>query len=61
MEQKNELEKVPTNELINSMTELDRQIDLMIYRYNKVRDELVRRFPPLGNEKEFKPKELIKK
>ena len=46
MEQKNELEKVPTNELINSMTELDRQIDLMIYRYNKVRDELVRRFPP---------------
>lgn len=52
-----DITKTPTVELIQEMTRLDHEIDIKLLQYEKLRLELVRRFPPLENSEEFKKKE----
>lgn len=54
-----DLTKTPTVDLIKEMTRLDYDIDLMLLQHEKIRGELVRRFPPLEQHEEFKPKTKI--
>lgn len=54
----NELSKVSHYELIEEMTKLDKEIDLLILKYEKLRLEIIKRFPPLEDESSFKKKEL---
>lgn len=51
-----ELNKTPTNQLIKEMTNLDQQIELLMLKYEKIRLELIRRYPNIENKEEFKPK-----
>lgn len=51
-----ELQKTPTAVLIKQMTLLDQEIDLKLLRYEKLRLEVIRRFPFVENSDEFKPK-----
>lgn len=51
-----ELNKTPTVDLIKEMTNLDQQIELLMLKHEKIRLELVRRFPNVENSEEFKPK-----
>ncbi len=51
-----ELEKTPTNELIKEITLLEQKIDLLLLKYEKLRLELIKRYPTLENTEEFKPK-----
>lgn len=52
-----DITKVSTVKLINEMTHLDHQIDLLLLQYEKVRLEVVRRFPQVEEHEEFKKKE----
>ena len=51
-----DLKKKPLNEIIPEMTRLEQEIDLMVLRYEKLRLEVIRRFPHLENEAVFKQK-----
>ena len=42
------------------MMEIEKLIDLYIYKYNLLNYEVCRRFPFLAETKEFKPKVLTK-
>ena len=55
-----DIEKTPTNKLVIEMTLMDKEIDLLLYKYELIRLELIRRFPDLENSEEFKPKERKK-
>lgn len=48
----------PTYEIINEMSEIEKNIDLLINRYNELSNELTDRFPFLGKEETFKNKEI---
>lgn len=51
-----ELQKTPLADIFKEMSKLDQEIDLKILRYEKLRLEVIRRFPPLEEAFEFKPK-----
>lgn len=51
-----EIEKKSTTDIIKEMTLLDQQIDLMILKYEKLRLEIIKRYPGLENKEEFKKK-----
>lgn len=51
-----ELDKVSLVDIIKEMTKLDQEIDLKLLRYEKLRLEVIRRFPFVENSDEFKPK-----
>lgn len=57
--QRDELKTKPTTEIIKEMNELDQQIDLMILEYEKLRLEIIKRYPGLENSEEFKQKKKI--
>ncbi len=56
---KDDITKVPTVDLIKEMTKLDQDIELLMLKYEKVRLELVRRFPSVEETEEFKPKRRV--
>lgn len=45
---------IPTVDLIFGMEELEEEIKEKIEEFNLLRDELIRRFPPLKDESAFK-------
>lgn len=45
---------IPTVDLIFGMEELEEEIKEKIEEFNLLRDELIRRFPPLADEPTFK-------
>lgn len=51
------IEETSTVDLINEMSRLDQQIDLLLLKYERVRLELIKRFPSVENDEEFKKKE----
>lgn len=51
-----DLKKEPTVNIVKEMTKLDYQIDLSILKYEKLRLEMVRRFPQLEEQEVFKQK-----
>ena len=56
----NSTEEMSTIELIKQMTYLEKNIDYELFMYNKIVKELYERIPILENQKEIKPKILIK-
>lgn len=60
MNEENDITKTATSELLNKMIELDNQIELLNLYYEKVRLELIKRYPMLINNVDFQPK-LIRK
>lgn len=51
-----DLSKTPTVELITRMTYLNQEIDYKLLKLEKIRVELVRRFPQVENSPEFQKK-----
>lgn len=51
-----DLKKEPTVDIIKEMTRLDYEIDLLTLKYEKLRLEMVRRFPQLEEQEVFKQK-----
>lgn len=56
-----DLKKEPTVNIIKEMTKLDYQIDLLILKYEKLRLEMVSRFPQLEEQEVFKQKKKVLK
>lgn len=56
----NNLQTMPLNELVYEITYLDQEIDGKVDRYNKLREELLCRWPLPELEETYQPKELIK-
>ena len=55
-----DLEHKPLNEIMMDMIEIEKLIDLYIYKYNLLNYEVCRRFPFLEEQEYFKPKVLTK-
>lgn len=55
-----DLSKTPLKDLVMELTELERDIDLRVYKYNLIILEIYKRFPNLENQEEFRPKILTK-
>ena len=55
-----DLSKTSLVDLVTELTELERDIDLRVYKYNLIILEIYRRFPNLENQEEFRPKILTK-
>ena len=55
-----DLEHKPLNEIMMDMMEIERLIDLYIYKYNLLNYEVCSRFPFLEEQEYFKPKVLTK-
>ena len=51
-----DLTKKPLVNIIEDMTKLDNEIDLLMLKYDKLRLEVIRRFPQVENEDAFKQK-----
>lgn len=54
-----DLSKMTTVDLITEMTHLDQEIDIKLFRYEQLRQEVFRRFPKVQNSGEF-PKKVKK-
>ena len=52
-----DITKKPLVEIITEMSKLDKEIDLKLLQYEKLRLEVVRRFPFVEQDKAFKPKQ----
>lgn len=57
---KEDITKKTTVELITEMTNLDKQIDLLSLKYERIRLELIKRYQFLEDTEEFKPKQKIR-
>lgn len=57
---KEDIPKKTTVELITEMTNLDKQIDLLSLKYERIRLELIKRYQFLEETEEFKPKQKIR-
>ena len=55
-----DLSKTPLNELIFELMDLERDIDLRVYKYNLIVYEICKRFPFLMEKEEFKAKIITK-
>lgn len=51
-----DITKKPLVQIITEMTKLDNEIELMLLKREKLRLEVIRRFPTLEVNEEFKPK-----
>lgn len=51
-----DITKTPTVDLIKEYTKIDQEIDLLLLRHEKIRLEIVKRFPIVEKEEEFKKK-----
>ena len=51
-----DIRKKSTATIIHDITILDRQIDLLILKHEKMRLELIRRFPKLAQDENFQSK-----
>ena len=51
-----DIRKKSTASIIHDITLLDRQIDLLILKHEKMRLELIRRFPKLKEDENFQSK-----
>ena len=51
-----DLTKVPLVDLLKELSQINKDIDILMLKYEKLRFEIVRRFPPLEKTEEFKPK-----
>lgn len=49
-----DISKKPTIDIITEMSDLERDINLSILKYEKLRLEIVKRFPNLNKYDEFK-------
>lgn len=56
-----DLKKVSHVEILNEMNRLDDEIWYKIIRFNKLAEEITRRFPQTKESEEFQPKILCKK
>ena len=54
-----ELDKKPLVELITEMSKLDKEIDILMLKYEKLRLEVVKRYPFVENDEVFKQKNKI--
>ena len=75
MKEKKDLTRTPLIELINSLTEIDKELGMILVQrdrlykritelkkeYNDIIYELYRRFPPLKNDVNIQPKTLRKR
>lgn len=75
MKEKKDLTRTPLIELINSLTEIDKELGMILVQkdrlykrttelkkeYNDIIYELYRRFPPLENDVNIQPKTLRKR
>ena len=75
MKEKKDLTRTPLIELINSLTEIDKELGMILVQrdrlykrttelkkdYNDIIYELHRRFPPLENDVNLQPKTIRKK
>ena len=75
MKEKKDLTRTPLIELINSLTEIDKELGIILVQkdklykrttelkkeYNDIIYELHRRFPPLENDVNLQPKVIRKK
>lgn len=52
----NNLQRIPTVNIITEMANLEKDIDIAIMRYEYLRQEIIRRFPQLQNEPGFDDK-----
>lgn len=55
------MEKMSTYDIIHRLSELEHSIDKNILEYNILLKELLKHFPTLEQQEEFKPKILTKK
>lgn len=53
-----DLNKKPTQEILQNMAQLDNQIELLIVKYNKLCNVITTRFPQVKNDVNFKQKVL---
>lgn len=51
-----DITKTPTVDLIKEYTKIDQEINLLLLRHEKIRLEIVKRFPIVEKEEEFKKK-----
>ena len=56
-----ELEKTGTDVLVKEISILEQEINIKILRYEKIRQELIKRYPTLEEQEVYKEKKLIKK
>lgn len=55
-----DLNKKPLVEIVQEMTYLEQEIELKMLRYEKLRKEIIKRFPQTKDMEEFKIKKLKK-
>lgn len=60
MNNEEDITKVPLPALITEITFLEQDIDMKIMKYEKLKKELIRRFPVIEQEDVFKTKTLVK-
>lgn len=51
-----DITKIPLVDIMKEMTKIDNEIDLLMLKYEKLRLEVIRRFPNLEINEEFKRK-----
>ena len=57
-----DVKKMTTYELIKELSRMEREIDMLCLEYEKVRLEMVSRYPQVANDEVFEPKTVkIKK
>lgn len=57
----NKYSTTPLYELLTEMTYLEQEINMKLLMYEQMRQEVVRRFPPVEKDEIFKEKVLVKK
>lgn len=60
MNNEEDITKVSLPALITEITFLEQDIDMKIMKYEKLKKELIRRFPVIEQEDVFKTKTLVK-
>lgn len=55
------LETTPTIDLIEQMEKIETQMNILLDHYEKVRQELIKRVPPLENEECFKSLQISRR
>lgn len=60
MNNEEDITKLPLPALITEITFLEQDIDMKIMKYEKLKKELIRRFPVIEQEDVFKAKTLVK-
>lgn len=56
-----DIKRKSTIDLIKEYTKLEKDIEMSLHLYEKIRVELCRRYPNIENEDNFKPKVLVRR